>query len=81
MLNRGKLTTKLFMNLQRGALMSNVCFKKGVPVYASWVTPLLQREKQWKAIVDLAVDQRLCYVFKNKEAAKKWQAGTFLIEK
>jgi hypothetical protein len=82
MLKRGKLTKRFLMKLSSGAyIMSNLYFKKGVSVYAAWVTPLLQREKQWKAIVDLAVDQKLCYVFENKEAAEKWQAGIFLIEK
>lgn len=61
--------------------MSNACFKKGVAVYAGMGSAFHKREKQWKAIVDLEADQRLCYVFADKEAAEKWQAGIYLIDK
>jgi hypothetical protein len=82
MIKRGKLTKRFLMELNSGDyLMSNVCFERGVPVYDNWVQPFKLREEQWKAIVHLAADQRLCYVFSNKEAAEKWQAEIGPIEK
>jgi hypothetical protein len=82
MLKRGKLTKRFLMKLSSGAyITSSVFFKKDVSVYAVWVISLHLREIQWKVIVDLAVDQRLCYVFENMDADEKWQVGISLIEK
>jgi hypothetical protein len=78
MLKRAKLTKKFLMELQNGAyIVSNCFYKKGVPIYAGRVTPLYQREMQWRAIAEVAADQRLCYVFANKEAAERWLIEAF----
>lgn len=82
MLKREKLTKKFLMKLQSGAYVVSNCFIiKGVPVYAGRVTPLYQRGKQWKTIVDLSVNQKLCNVFANRKAAEQWLTKIFHVEK
>ena len=78
MLKRAKLTKRLLMKLNTGTyIMSNVFYKKDMPIYAGRVVPLPLREKQWETIVDLAVDQRICRIFANKAAGEKWLSELF----
>ena len=76
-LKRGKLTKQFLMNLPDNVfLASNIFSKKSVPAFAEKVLPLSKRVLQWKKLVENSVDQRLCYVFKNKNDYEKWLKQT-----
>ena len=71
----GKLTKKLLMSLPEGFYLSSGKFEIKFPEVPPF-TPLLReqvaskenREAQWKKIVDLKVNQRMVFVFRNKKA-------------
>ena len=70
----GKLTKKFLMGLREGLyLVSNLFSSRFKPIYADIVAPLSERVKQWKVIIEMSVDQRLCRVFKSKEDYEIWE--------
>jgi hypothetical protein len=76
-----KLTKKFFMGLPAGVFLASNCFTSPQkPMFAQYVVPLEEREKQWKQICKANVDQRNCHTFKDEVAFRKWLAwlGTIL---
>lgn len=70
---RKKLTKTFLIELQEGDyLVSNLFPSKDKSAFAEKVSPLFERKKQWKRIVESRVDQRLCHVFKTKREYKAW---------
>jgi len=77
---RKKLTKKFLMNLPEGTyLVSNVFYQYGIPVYTGVVSAIGVRERQWRAIVEVSANQRLCYVFKSEEDAGQWLSELFQV--
>ena len=73
-----KLTKKFFLNLEQGLYLTSNCYEvPGKPAFASKVAPLSQRSEQWKKIVKVRADQRLCNVFENENDHKKWFAAVY----
>ena len=73
-----KLTKRFFMNLPEGLYLTSNCYeRKGKPVFAERVAPQSQRNQQWKEIVKVRADQRLCKVFNNKSVHMKWLATVY----
>ncbi|HUI46969.1 MAG TPA: hypothetical protein VL122_13410 [Nitrospirota bacterium] len=72
-LHSGKLTKKLLINLAEGLyLVSNVGHTPLQPIFAEMVTALNMREAQWRKIVELGANNRLCHVFKSREDYQKY---------
>jgi hypothetical protein len=68
-----KLTKKFLMQLPEGVyLVSNVYEEKGKPAFEENVSPLPERNKQWKRIVEALVNHRLCNVFETKKDYVSW---------
>jgi hypothetical protein len=63
----GKLTKKFFMNMAEGQyLVSNIGYTPVRPILAESVVEFNLREFQWKRIVEVGANHRLCYVFKSQ---------------
>ena len=59
-----RLTKKFFLSLPCGVyLTSNVALTPGQPIFAETVSPVDEREAQWKRIVAVRVNNQLCNVF------------------
>lgn len=59
LLMKGKLTKKFFIQLDEGTfIMSNIFDENRKPVYAEYISPLSEREAQWKHIIEVSADQR-----------------------
>ena len=68
-----KLTKKFFMQLDGGNyIVSNAYVNSSKSSFEEVISPLSEREKQWRRIVSASADQRLCRVFKSKENHLKW---------
>jgi hypothetical protein len=68
-----KLTKKFFMNLPEGLfLVSNIFPTMETSVFAKETSPFSQRLDQWKRIISVGADQRLCHVFGSKEEYEIW---------
>ncbi len=62
------LTKKFLMELEEGLfLVSNTHNRHGSSIYAEVVSSVADREHQWKDIVAIHANQRLCHVFNTKE--------------
>lgn len=71
-LKSGKLSKKFLMELDEGLyLVSNVHHTPLQSVFAETVDAINIREPQWRRIVELGANNRLCYVFKTKEDYQK----------
>lgn len=70
-LRSAKLTKKYLMGLPPGIfLMSNLIGPDLAPRFAEYViSPISEREKQWRKIVSLGCNGKLCRIFKMKELA------------
>jgi len=65
---RGKLSKKFLMDLKEGLyLVSNVYDSPYKPVYVEKVVPRKAREEQWKRIVNVKANNRLCDIFPSKQ--------------
>jgi hypothetical protein len=75
---RAKLTKRFFLELPEGVfLVSNVFKDRMVPYFAEKISVIPDREKQWIKITELGVEQRLCYIFKDRHHFEKWlNSGT-----
>jgi len=73
LLKNERLTKKFLMQLPEGLyLTSNVYEEKGKPAFAENVSPLSERNKQWKRIVGALANNRLCNVFETKKDYVHW---------
>lgn len=64
---RSKLTKEFFMQQREGNfLVSNVYLMRHVPCFAEEISPLRDREQQWKRIVRARVNHRLCTIFRTQ---------------
>jgi hypothetical protein len=62
-----KLTKKFFMTLKTGHyLVSNIMISPLEPIFAETVETDEGKIRQWKRITTCKVQNRQCYVFKNK---------------
>lgn len=70
-LNSAKLTKKLLAALPQGLfLVSNLMKTPTEPIFAETIRPGPQRQDQWRRIVALGANGRLCHVFQSPEAAQ-----------
>lgn len=68
----GKLTKKFLMKIPDGLyLVSNLVDNKAKSIFIEKVSPLSEREAQWKRILSASVNQRKCHVFKTEEDYEK----------
>lgn len=66
-----RLTKKFLMELKEGMFIASKTVDEGnTPVFSEYVSPLSEREEQWKKIVIASANQRVCQVFENEEAYK-----------
>jgi len=67
------LTKKFLMGLPNSVyVVSNIALNPTCSIFAENISAETSRLEQWKKIVELGVDQRLCRVFKNKAAFDSW---------
>lgn len=75
-LKSGKLSKKFLKDLDQGLyLVSNVHHTPLQSVFAETVALMNMREAQWRRIVELGANNRLCYVFKAREDCQKYFSG------
>jgi hypothetical protein len=73
-----KLTKKLFFSLPEGKFVaSNILSKEWVPVFAEHLSPVQEREEQWRRIVKAKADQRLCEIYPNETAFRQRSACSY----
>ena len=68
---REKLTKKLLMQLPEGVYLVSNCYRssnqKLKPAFEEKVSPLSERNEQWKRIVEASSNHRLCSVYDTKK--------------
>lgn len=75
-LKKGKLSKKFFMGLDEGLyLASNSGYSPMQPIFAENVVADKLKEHQWRKIVEVGANGRLCYVFLSKEDYGKYFNG------
>jgi hypothetical protein len=73
---RGKLTKKFLMDLKKGLyIVSNVHHSPMQSILAESVVDLQSREYQWKRIIEVGANGRLCYVFNSKADYEEYFNG------
>ena len=74
----GKLTKKFLMELEEGQyLISSIQHDIYNPLFSEAVFPVDKREGQWKRIVKLQVNNRLCEVFQSKKSFEEYNHKRF----
>ena len=64
---KAKLTKEFFMQqLEGNFLVSNVYLIRDVPCFAEAISPLRDREQQWRRIASARVNHRLCTIFRTQ---------------
>ncbi len=75
-LKKGKLTKKFLMDIEEDLyLVSNVHPSPLQSIYADKVASPDMREYQWRQIVEVEANNRVCYVFSSKEDYQKYFNG------
>lgn len=67
----GKLTRKLLAGLPDGLfLVSNLMKTPAEPIFAETIRPGTHRQAQWRRIVAVGANGRLCHVFQSPKATQ-----------
>ena len=75
-LKREKLSKKFFMGLDEGLyLASNCSYSPMEPIFAEYVVADKLKKHQWRKIVEVGANGRLCNVFHSKEDYNKYFNG------
>lgn len=72
---RAKLTKEFFMQQHEGHYLASNVSVMSVPCFAEEISPLRDREQQWKRIVRARVNHRLCTIFRTQLDYYIWLVG------
>jgi hypothetical protein len=70
-----RLTKKLLISLTEGKFVASNVWEGGVPVFAEHVSPVQEREEQWRRVVAANADQELCEIYPNETAFRQRSAA------
>ncbi len=78
-LKEGKLTKRFLMDLDEGLyLVSNIHPSPLKSIFAETVAARNLRESQWKRIVEVGANNRLCHVFYSSENYQEYYKGPII---